>query len=196
MLAEEKAQNDPSQYFTNRAKMLKEKSNSSQSSTNNATNIPTKADKVARRLAAMAKISETFGYGEKLKNNAKKESPPLKKPLIPTEPKPKKKIQTANKPKDVSEPRKPTRSNSTPGVKKWDFGSKPRNESNGSKLDVDPELDGMLAQLENDEDFMKLSDNEQITWLESLFFLDTPSKAASSGLVKPKPRQFDQQPSR
>ena len=40
-----------------------------------------------------------------------------------------------------------------------------------------------------DEDFMKLSDNEQIAWLESLFFLDTPSKKASSGLVKPRPRE-------
>ena len=60
---------------------------------------------------------------------------------------------------------------------------------------MDPELDGMLAKLEMDEDFMKLSDNEQIAWLESLFFLDTPSKQASSGLVKPRPRE-ETQPSR
>merc|ERR1712062_266031 len=50
------------------------------------------------------------------------------------------------------------------------------------------ELDGMLAQLESDAEFSKLSDNEQIAWLESLFFLDTPSKQASSGLVKPRVR--------
>ena len=62
-------------------------------------------------------------------------------------------------------------------------------------IGVDPELDGMLAKLEMDEDFMKLSDNEQIAWLESLFFLDTPSKQASSGLVKPRPRE-ETQPSR
>merc|ERR1712062_856075 len=50
------------------------------------------------------------------------------------------------------------------------------------------ELDGMLAQLESDAEFSKLSDNEQIAWLESLFFLDTPSKQASSGLAKPRVR--------
>ena len=54
----------------------------------------------------------------------------------------------------------------------------------------------MLAKLEMDEDFMKLSDNEQIAWLESLFFLDTPSKKASSGLVKPRPREEINQNSR
>jgi len=27
---------------------------------------------------------------------------------------------------------------------------------------IDPELDVMLAQLENDEDFQKMSDNEQV----------------------------------
>jgi len=45
----------------------------------------------------------------------------------------------------------------------------------------------MLAELETDEDFKKLSDNDQLTWLESLFYLDTPTKMASSKLVKSRP---------
>merc|ERR1712242_304094 len=52
---------------------------------------------------------------------------------------------------------------------------------------IDPELDAMLAELETDEDFKKLSDNDQLTWLESLFYLDTPTKMASSKLVKSRP---------
>lgn len=147
----------------------------------------------------MAKISDTFGYGEKVK----KESPPMKKPLT-TEPKPKKKIQTGSKSKETtttnntsteSKQQKPKPAKS--GVKKWDFSSNPaasslksvtKSQIGGSGLGVDPELDGMLAQLEMDEDFMKLSDNDQITWLESLFFLDTNPNKATGGLVKPKPR--------
>ena len=38
---------------------------------------------------------------------------------------------------------------------------------------VDMELDDMLVQLETDEDFQRLSDNEKMAWLESLFYLDT-----------------------
>ena len=37
------------------------------------------------------------------------------------------------------------------------------------------------------QDFKKLSDNDQLTWLESLFYLDTPTKMASSKLVKSRP---------
>ena len=179
MLAEEKEkQNDPSQYFTNRAKMLKDKGENSSPAQSSGSRRKTE------RLQAMAKISETFGYGEKVK----KESPPLKKPLIPTEPRQKKKIQV--KPKETREEPKPKPKQMTSGVKQWDFGAKSLPSKQKQNLDVDPELDGMLAQLESDTDFMKLSENEQIAWLESLFFLDTPSKAASSGLVKPKPREL------
>jgi hypothetical protein len=123
----------------------------------------------------------------------------VKKPLKPTEPRPKKKIQAAA-------PKPPTKTREEPKtkvkeVKQWDF-NKPTNITgppaarSGESLDVDPELDGMLAKLEMDEDFMKLSDNDQVTWLESLFFLDTPSKQASSGLVKPRPNPVPQQSSR
>merc|ERR1719489_726054 len=61
---------------------------------------------------------------------------------------------------------------------------------------IDPELDAMLAELETDEDFKKLSDNDQLTWLESLFYLDTPTKMASSKLVKPKPATEELMPRR
>ena len=40
-------------------------------------------------------------------------------------------------------------------------------------IEIDPELDVLLAELENDDDFKRLPENEQKTWLESLFFLDT-----------------------
>ena len=122
----------------------------------------------------MAKISETFGYGERIN---KKESPPLKKPNT-TEPRQNRK-KVVQKPLKPIEPVEPTPKPKAKGVKKWEFDSNslPAKPSRNRKnLDIDPELDGMLAQLETDEDFMKLSDNEQIAWLESLFFLDTPSK--------------------
>merc|ERR1719510_2347273 len=135
----------------------------------------------------MAKITETFGYGPP---STKKESPPLKKPLIPTEPKTSKTKTVEATPSRAKTTKKS--SPAAPGVKKWDFSSQASSTAAPPKstrnIDVDPELDGMLAQLEMDEDFMKLSDNEQIAWLESLFFLDTPSKQACSGLVKPRPK--------
>ena len=179
MLAEEKAQNDPSQYFTNRAKMMKDKQEQ-------------KPNEKVKRLEAMAKISETFGYGERIK----KESPPLKKPLIPTEPKQnrRKVVKPPAPTKDLVERVELSSMPKKSGVKKWEFeappSAKPRSKKSGSHFEVDPELDGMLAQLETDEEFSKLSDNEQIAWLESLFFLDTPSKQASSGLVKPRARDL------
>ena len=165
MLAEEKAQNDPSQFLTNRTKMLKEQG------------VNPRSEKV-NRLEAMAKISETFGYGERIN---KKESPPLKKPNT-TEPRQnRKKVVKPLKTAEPVEPPKPSKA--ARGVKKWEFESNslPAKPTRSRKnLDIDPELDGMLAQLETDEDFMKLSDNEQIAWLESLFFLDTPSKGSQS----------------
>merc|ERR1711970_905346 len=43
----------------------------------------------------------------------------------------------------------------------------------GLDIEIDPELDMMLAELELDEDFSSLGENEQKAWLESLFFMDT-----------------------
>ena len=40
-------------------------------------------------------------------------------------------------------------------------------------IEIDPELDCLLAQLEHDDSFSKLGENEQKAWLESLFFQDT-----------------------
>merc|ERR1712180_315003 len=87
--AAQKAANDPSQYVSNRAKMLKDQ----------ASNSPERKSEKVNRLDAMAKISDTFGYGEKIK----KEAPPMKKPLT-TEPKTKKKIQTGSKSKVETKP--------------------------------------------------------------------------------------------
>ena len=64
----------------------------------------------------MAKISDTFGYGEKIK----KEAPPMKKPLT-TEPKTKKKIQTGSKSKVENKPSTQKPKPPAGGVKQWDF---------------------------------------------------------------------------
>ena len=45
--------------------------------------------------------------------------------------------------------------------------------------DVDDELNHLLSQLEYDESFQKLSDNEKMSWLESLFYQDTKPKVHS-----------------
>merc|ERR1712062_596827 len=44
-------------------------------------------------------------------------------------------------------------------------------------IEIDPELDMMLAELELDEEFSSLGENEQKSWLESLFFMDTKHSA-------------------
>ena len=219
MLAEEKAQNDPSQYFTNRAKMMKEKNDSTSKSSSEKTD----------RLQAMAKISDTFGYGEvkvnKGRGDVKKDQvgQKAKKPLLvptPTEPRPKtkkiqaaKEIQLQKKIQATKEIQQKKKSKSAAvggggGVKPWDFGStsggsasllgsgKKSSSTSGSGVNVDPELDLMLAKLEVDTDFKEMSENDQIAWLESLFFLDTPSKQASSGLVKSRPRVLESGESR
>jgi len=56
-------------------------------------------------------------------------------------------------------------------------------------IDIDPELDMMLAELELDEDFSSLGENEQKAWLESLFFMDTkhnPGRQPRDQLSKTK----------
>ena len=69
-------------------------------------------------------------------------------------------------------------------IETWDF-SKTKNPGSVSlhssvapivpelDIDIDPELDCLLAQLEHDESFSQLGENEQKAWLESLFFQDT-----------------------
>merc|ERR1719431_1115729 len=56
-------------------------------------------------------------------------------------------------------------------------------------IDMDPELDMMLAELERDGDFSQLGENEQKAWLESLFFQDTkhaPGRMPRDQLAKTK----------
>merc|ERR1712242_321347 len=128
--------------------MLKEKqasqskSSSLAGSSGSGSRIAQRESRKNERLQAMAKISETFGYGEK----AKKESPPLKKPLIPTEPRTTKKktVEAAKATTTVKNVKKT-------GVKKWEFDTPNAGSAFSSKkknVDVNPELDGMLAQLE------------------------------------------------
>ena len=40
-------------------------------------------------------------------------------------------------------------------------------------IEIDPELDFLLAELEHDDEFSKLGENDQKAWLESLFYQDT-----------------------
>ena len=58
-------------------------------------------------------------------------------------------------------------------------------------IEIDPELDCLLAQLEHDESFSKLGENEQKAWLESLFFQDTthlPGRMSLGQVAKSSPR--------
>ena len=96
-----------------------------------------------------------------------------------------------------------------PKIETWDFS---KNKKPGSvagsglhssvapivpelDIEIDPELDCLLAQLEHDDSFSKLGDNEQKAWLESLFFQDTthlpgrvnnPRDQLKPGKSKPK----------
>ena len=79
------------------------------------------------------------------------------------------------------------------------------NKSDSCRLDsdvcgsgVDDELNHLLSQLEFDENFQKLSDNEKMSWMESLFYQDTKPRVHSiltrfSGDVETRhPRTRDQ----
>lgn len=195
LLAEEKEkQNDPGQYYSNRAKMLREQSAGQLMKKKSEGGGVDKPERV-NRLEAMAKISQTFGYGEVPKAPHQAKSQPVKKSL-PQQPQQQhqkalpeskaKKKPTSSKPKTEQPVQKAKQQRQ--GVKQWNF-SKPSGSTDSNPIEVDPELDGMLAQLEMDADFMNMSDNEQIAWLESLFFLDTPSNQACRGLVKPRPKE-------
>jgi hypothetical protein len=62
-------------------------------------------------------------------------------------------------------------------VQPWDFTSQQHSSVAPINplidIEIDPELDYLLAELEQDEEFALLNENEQKTWLESLFFQDT-----------------------
>ena len=52
-------------------------------------------------------------------------------------------------------------------------------DSAAVSCNVDEELDNLLSQLEFDQSFQKLTDNEKMSWLESLFYQDTKPKVQS-----------------
>ena len=143
-----------------------------------------KDDEKVDRKAAMEKISQTFGYGEgpkiappplvsakerQAEKNKQEKSQPSKLSKQNTMPdigrsseKKKPNASSKAKPRDVK------KSSPVKGVEKWDF-SKMQSKNQSSppiNLDssIDPELDMMLAELEMDDDFKKLNDNDQLTW--------------------------------
>jgi len=64
-------------------------------------------------------------------------------------------------------------------IKPWQFDNNSQLHSSVAPIvpsldiEIDPELDFLLAELEEDEEFKRLPENDQKTWLESLFFQDT-----------------------
>ena len=192
------SQNDADKYVNNRAKLREkqqEKTDTVQSATENkpkSLNLNARrSDEKVDRKAAMAKISQTFGYGEGPKvtpaplltakerqAERKLQEKPKQSKLVKQNTSPdlldiRKRHQEKNS-KNSTVKNKPA-SVETPSnkkcVEKWDF--KPTPPKNGGGLidldsSIDPELDLMLAELEMDEDFKKLGDNDQMTWYELL----------------------------
>ena len=68
-----------------------------------------------------------------------------------------------------------------PNIQTWDFSNNNNNGMHSSvapiipelDIEIDPELDFLLAELEQDDEFSKLGENDQKAWLESLFYQDT-----------------------
>jgi len=203
--------NDADEYMANRSKIL----SGFGGKKDPAKPSPTAGSKQAPpgqtdRKMAMAKISQTFGYGENPKEKkpglmsakerqaehrkAQAEQARVSKPLKKQHTMPEISLSRDKTNGSRTAVQTPTKTKSTKkssqpgGVKQWDFTKQQQNGKSKSVDDsIDPELDAMLAELETDEDFKKLSDNDQLTWLESLFYLDTPTKMASSKLVKSRP---------
>ena len=142
-------------------------------------------DEKVDRKAAMEKISQTFGYGEGPKvtpapllsakerqAQRKPQQKPQQSKLLKQNTAPD--IQRNQEKKNVNSNTKNRAANTETsskkkGVEKWDFKpAPPKNRGGLTDLDssIDPELDVMLAELEMDEDFKKLNDNDQLTWYE------------------------------
>ena len=164
---------------------------------------------VASKAEFVRKMSKTFGYGMpsnaetkqdtlsteaekcallvKSANNRKNNiNKPKRRKSGDKEPK-------KSKAKTVSREREP----GTAKVETWDFSKAKKNNKNGLHssvapivpeldIDIDPELDHLLAQLEHDDDFSKLGENEQKAWLESLFFQDTTHLPGRFGVNNPR----------
>lgn len=147
-----------------------------------------KDDEKVDRKAAMEKISQTFGYGEgpkvaqpplvsakerQAEKNKQEKSHPSKLSKQNTMPD----IGRSPEKKKPSNPTKPKarevkKTSPVKGVEKWDFSANRNKKKSSPQLNldssIDPELDMMLAELEMDDDFKKLNDNDQLTWYDSL----------------------------
>ena len=164
---------------------------------------------VASKAEFVRKMSKTFGYGipsnaetkqDTLTSEAEKcalliKSANNRKNNI-NKPKRRKsgdKEQKKSKTKTLPREREP----GTAKVETWDF-SKDKKVNKTAlhssvapivpelDIDIDPELDHLLAQLEHDDDFSKLGENEQKAWLESLFFQDTTHLPGRFGVNNPR----------
>jgi len=153
---------------------------------------------VASKADFVRKMSKTFGYG--MPSNAETKPDAItseaeKCALLVNSSK--KRENKANKPKrrksgdqakkSKSKPMSRERE-SAPNIQTWDF-SNNNNKLHSSvapivpelDIEIDPELDYLLAELEQDEQFSKLCENDQKAWLESLFYQDTKHLAGRLG---------------
>ena len=155
-------------------------------STNILANGKGKSDEKVDRKAAQLKISQTFGYGEgpkvtqapllsakerqaerKLQEKPQQPAKLMKQNTAPDIQRVQEKKKTNNNSK--SKPTSTDKPTNKKGVEKWEFPTKAPKLGGGGlsgSLDssIDPELDMMLAELEMDDDFKKLNDNDQLTW--------------------------------
>ena len=166
---------------------------------------------IASKAEFVRKMSKTFGYGmpsnaetkqDTLTSEAEKcallvKSANNRKNNI-NKPKRRKsgdKEVKKSKAKTVSREREP----GTTKVETWDFSKEKKSDKNvlhssvapivpELDIEIDPELDLLLAQLEHDDSFSKLGENEQKAWLESLFFQDTTHLPGRFGVNNPRER--------
>ena len=157
---------------------------------------------IASKAEFVRKMSKTFGYGMPSNAETKPDtltSEAEKCALLVKSASSKK--NNINKPKrrksgDQEKTKKPKTKPATsrdreceapPRIETWDFSNKKKSKNTNKNglhssvapivpeldIDIDPELDFLLAELEHDDSFSQLGENEQKAWLESLFFQDT-----------------------
>jgi len=148
----------------------------------------------ASKAEFVRKMSKTFGYG--MPSNAEEKPDTLTSEaekcalLVKSSNnrqssvnKPKRKKSGDGTKKSKSKPI-PRERECAPNIQTWDFSKTESNNNNGLHssvapivpeldIEIDPELDCLLAELEHDDDFSKLGENDQKAWLESLFYQDT-----------------------
>ena len=165
---------------------------------------------IATKAEFVRKMSKTFGYG--MPSNAETKQDTLtseaeKCALL---------VKSANRKNNVNKPKRRKsgdkeakkskaktvsreREPGTTKVETWDFSKEKKSDKNALHssvapivpeldIEIDPELDLLLAQLEHDDSFSKLGENEQKAWLESLFFQDTTHLPGRFGVNNPRER--------